>query len=140
MREYAKVNRIVSEFMNLFDDYEINKYQMDLSIATDKQSTSVIKFDGKKADLPQSFIDQLDDLNAKRQPEIEYYYEDLLGIRNDTFNTEILAAVIDYVTFDVTDTGFQIYIERVYHQTESAPILKIIKKRLYGLQVHYRRF
>lgn len=56
----------------------------------------------------------LDDLNAKRQPEIEYYYEDLLGIRNDTFNTEILAAVIDYVTFDVTDMGFKIYIERVY--------------------------
>lgn len=47
MREYAKVNRIVSEFMNLFDDYEINKYQMEMSIATDKQSTSVIKFDGK---------------------------------------------------------------------------------------------
>ncbi|MFV8806682.1 hypothetical protein [Aerococcus urinaeequi] len=115
MREYAKVNRIVSEFMNLFDDYEINKYQMDLSIATDKQSTSVIKFDGKKPNLPHSFVDQLNELNAKRQPEIEYYYEDLLGIRNDTFNTEILAAVIDYVTFDVTDTGFQIYIERVYH-------------------------
>ncbi|MFV8814971.1 hypothetical protein ACNNLQ_07670 [Aerococcus urinaeequi] len=115
MREYAKVNRIVSEFMNLFDDYEINKYQMDLSIATDKQSTSVIKFDGKKPILPHSFVDQLNELNAKRQPEIEYYYEDLLGIRNDTFNTEILAAVIDYVTFDVTDTGFQIYIERVYH-------------------------
>ena len=51
MREYAKVNRIVSEFMNLFDDYEINKYQMDLSIATDKQSTSVIKFDGKKTGI-----------------------------------------------------------------------------------------
>ena len=65
MREYAKVNRIVSEFMNLFDDYEINKYQMDLSIATDKQSSSVIKFDGKKADLRQSFFDQFDDLNAK---------------------------------------------------------------------------
>ncbi|MFW3363097.1 hypothetical protein [Aerococcus urinaeequi] len=115
MREYAKVNRIVSEFMNLFDDYEINKYQMEMSIATDKQSTSVIKFDGKKPNLPHSFVDQLNELNAKRQPEIEYYYEDLLGIRNDTFNTEILAAVIDYVTFDVTDTGFQIYIERVYH-------------------------
>lgn len=115
MREYAKVNRIVSEFMNLFDEYNINKYQMDLCIATDKQSTSVIKFDGKKTDLPQSFIDQLDDLNARRQPEIEYYYEDLLGIRNDTFNTEILAAAIDYVTFDVTETGFLIYIERVYH-------------------------
>ncbi|MGK9326193.1 hypothetical protein [Aerococcus urinaeequi] len=115
MREYAKVNRIVSEFMNLFDDYEINKYQMEMSIATDKQSTSVIKFDGKKTNLPHSFVDQLNELNAKRQPEIEYYYEDLLGIRNDTFNTEILAAVIDYVTFDVTDTDFQIYIERVYH-------------------------
>jgi len=115
MREYAKVNRIVSEFMNLFDDYEINKYQMELSIAADKQSTSVIKFDGKKANLPHSFVDQLNELNAKRQPEIEYCYEDLLGIRNDTFNTEILAAAIDYVTFDVTETGFQIYIERVYH-------------------------
>ncbi|MFJ8452013.1 hypothetical protein ACIQ9H_07590 [Aerococcus viridans] len=115
MREYAKVNRIVSEFMNLFDDYEINKYQMEMSIATDKQSTSVIKFDGKKPNLPHSFVDQLNELNARRQPEIEYCYEDLLGIRNDTFNTEILAAVIDYVTFDVTDTGFQIYIERVYH-------------------------
>lgn len=115
MREYAKVNRIVSEFMNLFDDYEINKYQMEMSIATDKQSTSVIRFDGKKTNLPHSFVDQLNELNAKRQPEIEYYYEDLLGIRNDTFNTEILAAVIDYVTFDVTDTDFQIYIERVYH-------------------------
>ena len=114
MREYAKVNRIVSEFMNLFDEYNIYKYQMDLCIATDKQSTSVIKFDGKKADLPQSFIDQLDNLNARRQTEIEYYYEDLLGIRNDTFNTEILVAAIDYVTFDVTETGFQIYIERVY--------------------------
>ena len=46
-----------------------------------------------KVDFPQSFIYQLDDLNAKRQPEIEYYYEDLLGIRNDTFNTEILAGL-----------------------------------------------
>jgi hypothetical protein len=115
MREYAKINRIVSEFMNLFDDYDVHKYQMDLSVATDKQSTSVIQFNGKKDDLPQSFIDQLNDLNARRQPEIEYYYEDLLGIRNDTFNTEILAASIDYVTFDVTETDFKIYIERVYH-------------------------
>ncbi|MEY8371811.1 hypothetical protein AAK938_09715 [Aerococcaceae bacterium 50-4] len=115
MREYAKINRIVSEFMNFFDEYDIHKYQMNLSIADNKQATSVIKFDGEKENLPQSFIDHLHDLNDERQPELEYYYEDLLGIRNDTFNTEILAAMVDYVTFDVTATGFKIYIERVYH-------------------------
>lgn len=115
MREYATINRIVSEFMNFFDDYQIYKYSMDIAIAPDKQSTSVIRFEGTKENLPQSFVDLLNDVNATRQPEIENYYEELLGIRNDTFNTEILSACIDYVTFEVSDDYFEILIERVYH-------------------------
>lgn len=115
MREHVKVNRIVSEFMNFFESYHIHRYTMDLSIAEDKLATSVIKFTGKRAHLPQQFIDDLDLLNGPRQVEFEYYYEDLLGSRDDSFSIEILSASIDYVTYTVTDVGFEILIERVHH-------------------------
>lgn len=115
MREYIKVNRIVSEFMNYFEFYKIYQYRMAISVAEDKSETTVIKFKGKKQDLPHAFIEHLDELKAPRQPELEDYYDDLLGMRNDTFNVDIIAASIDYVTLDLTDTDFEIIIERVYH-------------------------
>ncbi|RPA58924.1 hypothetical protein EF384_07060 [Aerococcus agrisoli] len=115
MREHAKVNRIVSEFMNFFESYHIHRYKMDISIAENKQATSVIKFTGKRDHLPERFIDDLNLLKGPRQVEFEYYYEDLLGVRDDSFSIEILSASIDYVTYTVTDVGFEILVERVYH-------------------------
>lgn len=60
---------------------------------------SEITISGKVYEEPKDIKQVLDKLRAQQQPEVEEYYEDLLGLRDDEFHVDILSALIDEIDY-----------------------------------------
>ncbi|XJS10768.1 hypothetical protein ACF3NG_00395 [Aerococcaceae bacterium WGS1372] len=60
---------------------------------------SEITISGRVYEEPKDVKQLVEKLRAQQQPEVEEYYEDLLGLRDDEFHVDILSALIDEIEY-----------------------------------------
>ena len=108
-QEYRKAKLIAAEMMDYFFNYRVKDLKLAVSFEGDRL---VIDLIGSMAEEPADIEEVMDQLQKPRQYEVEEYYEDLLGIREDLLNTEIIAAMIDEATYSFVDGKVQLELIR----------------------------
>lgn len=96
VREYRKIKMIMNEmldycYLNGMVEAKIHFVRLDYH--------SEITISGKVYEEPSDVKQVLEKLAAQQQPEVEDYYEDLLGLRDDEFHVDILSALIDEIEY-----------------------------------------
>ncbi|UUX34674.1 hypothetical protein [Fundicoccus culcitae] len=105
-QEKKKIKLIVSELL----DYFLNQNIDNLNITIQKQPTQInITLSAPVQQLPADMDEILNKLNTPRQPEMEDYYEDLLGLREHRFDVEVLATMVDAAEVTLDDNSIMTF-------------------------------
>lgn len=112
VREYRKIKLIMNELLDYFYNSGMTQANIHFGLF-DHQSEITItgQIDSEPSDL--DFV--IEKLRATQQPEVEEYYEDLLGLRDDEFHVDILSALIDVVEYDFEDNIMMLKAIRKHH-------------------------
>lgn len=96
MREYRKIKLVMNELL----DYCYHHGMVEAKIHFVRLDFhSEITISGLMYEEPQDIKLVLEKLRAVQQPELEDYYEELLGLRDDEFHVDILSALIDEIDY-----------------------------------------
>lgn len=90
--EELKARRIVQEVVHYFFKHKV--YDMTLKLIMDDKQTKVIA-EGHPQEEPEDLEEVTRLLNARRAPELEDYYEQLLGIGYSDNDLNLLGAIVD---------------------------------------------
>lgn len=91
-RETYKARKIIEELMSYFLKHGLKKITIELDMNDER---TYISLNGK-SDYPVHDIDQLVELmNATRRPELEEYYENLLGNSYSDYDLDLIGAMVD---------------------------------------------
>lgn len=96
VREYRKIKLIMNEMLDYCHNHGMKEADIHF-IQYDQHSEITIS--GRVEEEPEDIGLVLDKLRAVQQPEIEDYYEDLLGLRDDEFHIDILSTLIDQIDY-----------------------------------------
>ena len=115
--EYRTSKLVMTELLDYCWSKGMSHPQIDLDLST---SQSVITISGQVPERPSDLEEVIDKLDAPRQPEFEDYYIDLLGLQDDQFHTDIIAALIneveaEFVSEDGSTDGQLSMTVRRYH-------------------------
>lgn len=91
-REIKKIKNIVSELLDYFLNENIN--DINVRVQLFEQETQ-ITLTAQTTQLPENIDTIIHKINTTRHPEVEDYYDDLLGIRDNQLDLEVLATVVD---------------------------------------------
>ncbi|MDK6369307.1 MULTISPECIES: hypothetical protein [Aerococcus] len=108
-QEYRKAKLIASEMMDYFFNYWVKDLRVDIIF---EAKEVVIRLTAAMSEEPADIEELMDQLQKPRQYEVEEYYEDLLGIREDQVNAEIIAAMIDEAAYSFATNCFQLELTR----------------------------
>ena len=100
MREYRKIKMIMNELLDYFYNNGMTEANIHFVILAHH---SEITIKGQLDTEPSDIDHVIEKLRATQQPELEEYYEDLLGLRDDEFHVDILSALIDQVEYSFKD-------------------------------------
>lgn len=92
MAERTKAKLIAQELISYYIMHEILIFDLHISIHEDH---SVVSIEGYRSELLPSCDEISERLMSRRRPELEDYYEHLLGARDDEDELDLLAHIID---------------------------------------------
>ncbi|MDK8502740.1 hypothetical protein QP860_06695 [Aerococcus sp. UMB1112A] len=108
-QEFRKAKLIASEMMDYFFNYRVKDLRVEITFEAEEV---VIHLTAAMPKAPADIEELMDQLQKPRQYEVEEYYEDLLGIREDQINPEIIAAMIDEAAYSFEPNSFQLELIR----------------------------
>ena len=97
--EKNKAKRILQELLGYYFSHEIDDLNINMHCTNVE---FIITLRGKTTSMPSDLKQLRETLNSPRQPEVEEYYWQLLGVSNDKHELNLVGSLIDSaeVTFE----------------------------------------
>lgn len=95
--EYIKAKLLGTELLDYFISHDAKHVNLNISL---EASSVTVRVWARMENLPKDFLSIMQDLKQPRRYEVEDYYEELLGIRPDIFDVDIVSAMIDEASYE----------------------------------------
>lgn len=96
LQEYRKIKRIISEMMDYFYNHGGESLEVGLEL---NQYESVFFVAAYLDALPEDLEEMMEAFQSPRQMEYDDHYVDLLGLREDKIDIDVVASMIDWSTY-----------------------------------------